>query len=144
MTEKHEKYGCLSKSLRDFLFLSEEKRKKKYGSGVYKMYERVIDNVDYSFQDCQIAYVHLPDDYRKKIDLITNYESMLREIKQHKITRNLPDIAISSVITELEGIVDRPNLDNKLKKLAEKDFDKVIDWLRFLEPKRQTKSVDTS
>jgi len=136
MTEKKENYGSLSKSLRDFLLMeNEEERKKKYGNGVHKMYERVVKNIDKSFQDNQIALIHLPEQYRNKLDLVYNYESMLREIKKQKIAMNLPDKAIGSILTELELFKDRKKLDPRLRQLLKKDFDKVIEWLRYLEPK---------
>lgn len=135
MTEKKEKYGCLSKKLTEFLYLPEDVRKEKYGYGTYKMYERVIKNVDYAFRDIEIAFYKLPQKYRNKIDLITNYDSILKLVEKEELAEHLPDKIISNMKTQIDLLIsDVIDQNPKLRKLARKDFEKVLDWLHYLEP----------
>jgi len=135
MTEKKERFGCLSKKLTEFLNMPEDVRRKTYGYGVNKMYERVIKNVDYAFQDIEIAFYQLPQKYRNKIDLITNYDNLLKIVEKENLAEHLPDKIIANVKTQLDLLIsDVINQEPKLRTLARKDFEKVMNWLEYLSP----------
>ena len=44
-----------------FLYMSENERKKRYGYDVNTYYKRIVESVDRSFQDAMIAFSHLPE-----------------------------------------------------------------------------------
>jgi len=119
--------------MKKFLDMSEAERKKKYGYGVAKIYERILDALKQSFVDSQIAFGKLPVKQRNKIDLITSYNQLLEYIKKKEIEIPLPDESIRFTINQLKAVMDDRLKDKKLTKLATKDFEKVLDWLRYIE-----------
>jgi len=134
MTEKGENFGCLSKSLKDFLYMDEDKRKKKYGNDIYKYYQRAIKNVEYSFSDIMLAYEHLPDEQKSKINLFVHIESLLSFIQEKNLAKT-PDELISTTRTGLYALLKgRIANDEKIKELASSDFEKAIKWLGYLAP----------
>jgi len=136
MTKNKRKLGCLTNGMIQFLYMSEKERKKKYGYDVNAYYKRIVESVDRSFQDVMIAFVRLPEKQRTKIDLITNYESILRQVRRRKLSADIPDTAIKSTILELENALDFiAKNDRNLGKMVEPDFDKVARWLRYVEKK---------
>jgi len=134
MTEKQERFGCLSKSLEEFLYMKEDERRKKYGYDINKRYERVVKNVNDSFSDIMLAYEHLPDEQKNKIDLFTHIDSLL-DFVQSKNLAKTPDKLISQTRTGLYALL-RGRIDNdpKLSKLARRHFERAIDWLDYLGP----------
>ncbi len=143
MTEKREKFGCLSKSLVDFLYIkNDEKRKEKYGYDVNKRYERIIKNIDWAFSDIILAFEHLPDSQKEKIDLFSNVENLLNFIEEKQLAKT-PDQLLSVTKSNLYAILKAKMYDRHLEELAEADFNKVIKWLQYLSPKNpKTKGAD--
>lgn len=137
MTEKMENYGCLSKSLVKFLYMQEEKRREKFGNDVNKYYERVVKNVNSTISDIMLAYVHLPQEQREKINLLTHVETLLDFVEEEEIKLK-PKKIISHVKSELKAIIRGYVRDTNITKLAEPDFEKVYSWLDYLTPKNSS------
>jgi len=136
MTEKNRRLGSLTNKMVQFLYMTEKERRKKHGNDVNVYYKRIVGCVNQSFQDAMIAYARLPENQRKKIDLITSYEAVLRQIRRKKLSTDLPDMAIKSTTVALENALDFiGSKDRHLEKMAETDFQKVIKWLRYIEKK---------
>ena len=135
MTEKHERFGCLSKSLEAFLYMKPEKRRKKYGHDINKRYERVVKNVNNSISDIMLAYRQLPDEQKKKIDLFTHIENLINFTHTEEFDKS-PDKLISQTRTGLYAILrGRIHNDQKVSNLAIPDFQRAIFWLDYLAPK---------
>ena len=134
MTEKREKYGCWSQSLEKFLYMEEEERREKYGNDVNKYYERVVKNVNSTISDIMLAYHHLPQEQKEKINLLTHVESLLDFVEEEEIKLK-PKKIISHVKSELKAIIRGYVRDTNITKLAEPDFEKVYSWLDYLTPK---------
>ena len=136
MTKNKRRLGCLTNGMIQFLYMDEKERRKKHGYDVNAYYKRIVESVEQTFQDISIAFVHLPENQRSKIDLIMNYESVLRQIRRKKLSSELPDTAIKSTILELEHALNFfGKKDRNLQKMVEPDFQKVIGWLRYIEKK---------
>ncbi len=137
MTEKRENYGCLSKSLVKFLYMEEEKRREKFGNDVNKYYERVVKNVNSTISDIMLAYNHLPQEQREKIDLLTHVDTLLDYVEEKEIKLK-PKKIISNVKSGLKAILRGHVRDTNITKLAEPDFEKVYSWLDYLTPKNSS------
>jgi len=137
MTEKRENYGCLSKSLVKFLYMEEEKRREKFGNDVNKYYERVVKNVNSTISDIMLAYNHLPQEQREKIDLLTHVDTLLDYVEEKEIKLK-PKKIISNVKSGLKAILRGHVRDTNITKLAEPDFEKVYSWLDYLTPKHSS------
>ncbi len=137
MTEKMENYGCLSKSLVKFLYMEEEKRREKFGNDVNKYYERVVKNVNSTISDIMLAYNHLPQEQREKIDLLTHVDTLLDYVEEKEIKLK-PKKIISNVKSGLKAILRGHVRDTNITKLAEPDFEKVYSWLDYLTPKHSS------
>lgn len=134
MTKNKERFGCLTKTMTDFLRMSEQERRKKYGYDVNKMYERITKNVMASFTDAQVAFRHLPPKQRDKMDLITSYNGLINYVKKNKLTENLPDIELGNAKTAIKSIMEgKLKKDENLQKLARPDFEKILQWLYYME-----------
>jgi hypothetical protein len=143
MTKNKERFGCLTKTMTDFLRMSEQERRKKYGYGVNKMYERITKNVMASFTDAQVAFRYLPPKQRDKMDLITSYNSLINYVKKHELAKNLPDIELGNAKTAIKSIIEgRLGKDGNLQKLARPDFEKILYWLYYLENRRHYDTWD--
>ena len=138
MTQKEAKYGCLSKTLYEFLSLHHhEKRKEKYGNRTAKYYGRVVKSVNESFKDHIKALFELPDEYRKKIDFVSNYDNMIYSaIKEQWITEP-PNKLLKETMSHLDGV--QGLFAYRYKQLAKEDFQRVLLWLEILRKDIQTK-----
>jgi len=132
--KKEERYGCLTKSLEDFLYLSEEQRFKKYKYDVNKYYQRVVKNVNASITDIMIAYTHLPKEQQKKIHLISHVDTLVGYLAKQRL-EGTPKKIITSTKKQLIAIIESHIRPKPLQKLAEPDFNKIIDWLQYITPK---------
>jgi len=133
MTEKKENFGCLTSGMRDFMDMNEKKRLKNYGrNGVSKMYERIRKNVEFSFLDAQTAYEHLPEKQREKIDLVRLFDDMLTFITKQKLTKNLPDVPVSTTISQLNAILNNIK-DKELKRYSQSKFKEFVSLLEVIE-----------
>lgn len=132
-SKKPETFGLLTKSLINFLYMQEEKRRKKYGNDVNKYYERIVKNVNHAIGDVIFAYENLPEEQRKKVDLITNSNILLDYMNDKKI-EGRPDQIIQSAKSQLYSIIKSRIRYKPIQKLAEPDFAKVLLWLDGLTP----------
>jgi len=143
MTKNKRRLGSLTNKMIQFLYMNEKERREKHGNDVNVYYKRIVGSVNQSFQDAMIAFARLPENQRKKIDLITSYEAVLRQIRRKKLSTELPDTAIKSTTVAIENALDFiGSKDRQLEKIAEPDFQKVLKWLRYIEKK--PKSVGAS
>ena len=135
MTVKREKFGCLSKSLEDFLRMEPDDRFDKYGYDENKYYQRIVNNVNFSFGDVVLAFDKLPKEQKDKIDLYGHIEQLIQHIK-NKEADQTPDQLISTTKAGLSAILlAHIEYDNDLRIFAKPDFEKVIALLNHLGPK---------
>ena len=136
--KKPERYGCLSESLEAFLYLKEDERTKKHGYGVNKYYQRIVKNVNDSFVDVRIAYLHLPNEQKNKIDLFSHIEGLINFAQEEEFEQT-PDKMISQIRTVLYALLrGKIDIDPILEKKARIDFQNTIEWLDYLAPKNPT------
>ena len=140
MTKSEVKFGCLSKTLTDFLYMTDEKRKKKYGNNQAKYYERIVKSVIKSFQDHRIAFHKLPQRYIDKIDFRLDYDNMLTDLTEKKLIEEAPHEVLEEAISDL-GIIRRMVYSERFEKLAGPDFDRVIEWLSFFKSELKTQKT---
>ena len=133
MTKNDIKYGCLSKSLEDFLMLYPADREKKYGKGKAKYYQRIVLEINDSFRDVVLAYHRLPPEYSKKIDLRLGLDLIRREIMRQKSAKDKANFSISQASQALGFVLNELVFPDQMTKLFRNDFDKVQDWLVILE-----------
>ena len=133
MTDSDIKYGCLSKSLENFLLMNKEKRDKIYGKGKAKYYQRIVRNVEESFRDAVIAYNYLPPEYSRKINLNTGFGMIQDEIIKQKSNKDKANFAIMQARKALGVINNELQYDESFTIMFENDFIKVQNWLTFLD-----------
>ncbi len=131
MTEKSPKYGCLSKSLDRFLKVKESERKKKYGKNTAKYFERIIKEINGSFNDHISVVTRLPEEYRKHIDFLNYCDGIITMTVQEKWYTETPERVLKETLQHLHHMKDKIE-SGQLNQLAGKDFQRVIDWLEYL------------
>lgn len=131
MTEKSPKYGCLSKSLDRFLRMKELKRKEKYGKNAAKYFERIIKEINGSFKDHIAVVTRLPKEYRKQIDFINYCDGIITMTVQEKWYTETPELVLKETLQHLYQMKAKIE-SGQLNQLAGKDFQRVIDWLEYL------------
>ena len=141
MTKSEVKFGCLSKTLTDFLYMSDEKRKKKYGNNQAKYYERVVKSVIKSFQDHKVAFYKLPQRYIDKINFRLEYDIMLRDLTEKKFIEEAPHEVLEEAITDL-GIIRRTIYGERFEEVAGPDFDRTIKWLSIFKSELKAKKTE--
>jgi len=136
MTEKRERFGCISKSLEDFLDMTEDERFEKHKYDVNKYYQRVIKNVNRAVWDLTFAYEKLPTEQRKKIDLLNHADDLVGYLTKTKLQGN-PKKIIRSTKKQLLSIIENyvRSSPRSIRELMEQDFDRVYKWLDYLTPK---------
>lgn len=133
MTENEIKYGCLSKSLVDFLKMNEKDREKKYGKGKAKYYQRIVKEVQESFSDISLAYGSLPPEYSRKIDLRLGLDLIRDEIMKQQSAKDKASFSISQASEGLNFVLTGLTYPDQVTKLFYDEFQKVQDWLVILE-----------
>jgi len=131
MTESEGKFGCLSKSLDNFLSLSEEKRREKYGNNQAKYYERIVKSINESFDDHDRAILKLPKDYLNKIHFLSSYNAMLTLLRTKKWLAEPQDQTIIDArdyLHEVSHFLDYYSIEQ----LAKEDFDNTLKWLNYM------------
>lgn len=136
MTQKREKFGCLSKSLEDFLYMTEDERFEKHRYDVNKYYQRIVKNVEHAISDLTFAYEKLPDEQKKKIDLLSELDIFTDYVSKQQL-QGTPEKIILTTRKQLYAISQSYVLNKPIQKLAEEHFDKIDYWLDFLTPKRK-------
>lgn len=132
MTENEIKYGCLSKSLENFLLLSEKERDQKYGKKKYKYYQRIVNEVQDSFRDIVLSYARLPPEYSKKIDLRLGLSLIRTEIMKQQSAKDRANFSISQASQALSFVLNDLAYPDQVTKLIRDEFDKVQNWLVVL------------
>lgn len=131
---KQSEKGALTKFQTDFLYMSETERRKRYGYDVSQYYGRIVGSINKSFQDVRIALAHLPEKYREQI----NVELGLRSIQKIAIkvghSEGKPHLVIGNTIDNLKDCLKiiKNESNDKIKDIAEPDFEKVESWLKTL------------
>ena len=133
MTESNIKYGCLSKSLEDFLELGKDDREEKYGKGKAKYYQRIVLEVNDSFRDVVLAYHRLPPEYSNKINLRLGLDLIRKEIMRQKSAKDQVNFSVSQASQALGFVLNELAWPDAMSKLFRRDFTKVQDWLVILE-----------
>ena len=132
MTEKSLKYGCLSKSLDRFLKVKESEREKEYGKNtVTKYFERIIKEINGSFNDHIAVVTRLPEEYRKQIDFLNYCDGIITMTIQEKWYTETPERVLKETLQHLYQMKVKIE-SGQLNQLAGKDFQRVIDWLEYL------------
>ena len=132
MTKKEKKYGCLSRSLTNFLNITPEERREKYGKNVSKYYERIRKEIKASFDDHTFAFANLPDEQAKQIDFRMYYDSMLQIVMRKKWVKEAPLDSIDEAVKYLGLAQGELYGDDHLFKIAGQDFERVSAWLGYL------------
>ena len=133
MTENEVKYGCLSKSLENFLLMYEKERDEKYGKGKAKYYQRIVLEVQDSFRDIVLAYARLPPEYSRKINLRLGLDLIRKEITRQQLAKDKANFSISQASQSLGFVLNELAYPDNITKLFREDFDKVQKWLVVLE-----------
>jgi len=134
--------GFLTSSLKKFLKMSENDRRKKYGYDVNKMYERIVNRMDNSFWDMITAYDQLPKKQRNKIDLVQHYQDVIEHITRNKLTEKTPTIPLINIKNQLRAVIEQYiNKDEKLKKLARTHFNQTLDWLDYIDKNKPISEI---
>ena len=132
MTKKSTKYGCLSKSLDKFLRMKESKRKEKYEKNTtIKYFERIIKETNGSFKDHIAVVTRLPEEYRKQIDFLNYCDNIIGMTVQQKWYTGTPERVLKETLQYLY-LMKAKIESGQLNQLAGKDFQRVIDWLEYL------------
>ncbi len=84
--------------------------------------------------DLTFAYEKLPEEQKKKIDLISHADILADFIAKKRLQGN-PKKIIQSTKKQLYAIIQSHITYKPLGKLAKEDFDRVINWLQYLTPK---------
>ena len=131
MTEKSTKYGCLSKSLDRFLRMKESKREKEYGKNTTtKYFERIIKEINGSFNDHIAVITRLPEEYRKQIDFLNYCDGIITMTVHEKWYTETPERVLKETLQYL--YLMKPKIEaGQLSQLAGKDFQRVIYWLEY-------------
>jgi len=127
--KKEERYGCLTKSLEDFLYLSEEQRFEKYKYDVNKYYQRVVKNVNASITDIMIAYTNLPKEQQKKIPLISHVDTLVGYLAKQRL-EGTPKKIITSTKKQLIAIIESLFF-RKIKKIFQTFCQTAISFFFF-------------
>ena len=134
MTKTIEKYGSLSKSLKNFLLLpNDEAREKVYGKNKAKLYERIVKNVQESFVDAVLAYHRLPPEHSRKINLNLGFNMVQEEIMKQKSQKDKANFAISQAREALGVINYELTYPEYFTNVFGKDFEKIQKWLVVLD-----------
>jgi len=139
MTKNKESFGFLTKKMTEFLNLTHEQRKIKYGSGVYKMYQRIVDNTIESFNNLEFVQHQLLGDkeakkYLGNIEFNEKYKRMHGHFKQIEYTEN-PKSILKSTIQNLNSVQAEVVESSDLKNFARPDFQLVHNWLVYFKSK---------
>jgi len=134
MAKLQPKIGFLTKSMKNFLKMSEKKRFEKYGYDVNSMYKRILDRLENSFWDIIEVYDNLPEKRREKINLARHYQTVVEHLARKNISQNVPVISLVDTSAQVKEVVEKYlKNDEELKNLANPSFSQVISWLEFLD-----------
>ena len=127
---KSQRLGLFSKG--DIQFLYNKNKKRSYSDDkIRKNYERIVKKADQSFQDLQIALIHLPEKHRQKIDFTIGLRGIQKQLNIHAKPEESPHLVIENTRDNLDECLKiiREGSSKKIEHIAEKDFEKVKGWL---------------
>lgn len=141
---KSQRLGLFSE--RDIQFLYNKNKKRFYSDGtIRKNYERIVKKANQSFQDLQIALIHLPEKHRQKIDFTIGLRSIQKSLNRYAKPEESPHLVFENTKDNLAEClkVIRKNSSRRIEQIAEKDFDKAKAWLDAFQryPKSQGAAI---
>ena len=125
-----QRLGLFSES--EIQFLYNKNRKKYYTDDtIRKNYERIVKKTKQSFQDLDIAIIHLPEKHRQKIDFTIGLRGIQKQLNRHAKPEESPHLVIENTRDNLDECLKiiRKDSSRKIEHIAEKDFEKVKVWL---------------
>jgi len=123
--------GILSENETQFLYLTETEKKKFYGEGSRKKYERIVNSANKSFQDFSVLIAKLPKQYREKIEFVTGLRHMSQNLDRIGDSEQIPHYIIDTTLENLKKCKEiiKKQHSYQLEQIANDDFDKVEKWL---------------
>ena len=133
-------------SERDIQFLYTKNKKRYYSDeNIRKKYEIIVKKANHSFQDLQIALIHLPEKHRQKIDFTIGLRGIQKTLNRYAKPEESPHLVLENTRDNLADCLKiiRKGSSRKIEHIAEKDFDKVKVWLDAFQryPKSQGASI---
>ena len=127
--------GILTKYENDFLFMTKDKRKEKYGEGTRKYYQRIVKSANQGFQDYSIMIKHLPERYRAEIWFLQGLRDIKMSLRSAGESKQIPDKYIDDALYDLKQCLDyiKREYNERLNDIAKQDFDKVEQWLQMIQ-----------
>ena len=131
---KQSEKGALTKFQTGFLYMSEAERRKRYGYDVGQYYGRIVGSINKSFSDVRIALAHLPEKYREQINVELGLRSIQKIANRVGHSEGKPHLIIENTIDNLKDCLKIIENESgaKISYIAERDFDKVEEWLKTL------------
>ena len=127
---KSQRLGLFSEGEIQFLY---NKNQKRYYSdeAIRKNYERIVKKAKKSFQDLDIAIIHLPEKHRQKIDFTIGLRGIQKQLNRHAKPEESPHLVLENTRDNLDDCLKiiRKGSSRKIEEIAEKDFEKVKAWL---------------
>ena len=127
---KSQRFGLFSE--RDIQFLFNKNKKRIYSDeAIRKNHERIVKKAKQSFQDLNIAIIHLPEKQRQKIDFLLGLRGIQKTLNRHATSEENPDLVLDTTNDNLDACLKiiRKNTSKKVSSIAETDFDKVKAWI---------------
>jgi len=127
---KSQRLGLFSKG--DIHFLYNKNKKSSYSDEkIRKNYERIVKKANQSFQDLQIALIHLPEKQRQKIDFTLGLRGIQKTLNRYAKPEEVPHLVIENTRDNLDDCLKiiRKGSSRKIEEIAKKDLDKVKAWL---------------
>ncbi len=139
MTRTQEITRFLTASLTEFLNIPHSQRIEKYGSGVYKMYQRIVENTIQSFFDQGFVLNQLMADketmrYLEKIEFKEKYQRLYEQFSDIKDSEN-PKLLLTNAIKYLNLVITQHVNNKDIDGLAGPDFEQARKWLIYLKEK---------
>ena len=117
---------------RDIQFLYNKNKEKTYSNeAIRKNYERIVKKAQQSFQDLNIAIIHLPENHRQKIDFLLGLRGIQKALNRYAKSNERPDLVLENTIDNLDEClaIIRKNTSDKISNIAENDFVNVKAWI---------------
>lgn len=132
--KKSQRLGLFTE--RDIQFLYNKNKEKTYSNeAIRKNHERIVKKAQQSFQDLNIAIIHLPENHRQKIDFLLGLRGIQKALNRYAKSDERPDLVLENTIDNLDeclAIIKENTLD-KISDIAENDFDKVKAWINAVQ-----------
>ena len=127
---KSQRFGLFSEH--DIQFLFNKNKKRIYSDeAIRKNHERIVKKAKQSFQDLNMAIIHLPEKQRQKIDFLLGLRGIQKTLNSHATPEENPDLVLDTTNDSLDECLKiiRKNTSRKVSSIAETDFDKVKAWI---------------